>query len=63
MVKFYFIDSKNKLHTRTSKASSCRYNYENVNGEEKLVVRDYFTNKIVSKFNIPWNWRFYRVEI
>lgn len=61
-MKFYFIDNKNKLHVKTSKVGSCRYNYEDVNGEEKFVIRDYFTNKIVSKFRIPWNWRFYRVE-
>lgn len=61
MTKFEFIDHTNKIHTRTSKASSCRFNYENVNGKEMLVVRDYFSNKIVSKFNIPWNWKFLRV--
>lgn len=55
MVRFYFTDWNGKKHTKTStKAEACRYSYEEDN---LLVVRDYFSNKIISKFNVPSTWR------
>ena len=61
-MKFIFRDWKNKEHTKTSKATSCRYAYEYIGGVEKLVVRDYFTNKVVNRFSIPDGWMFIKVE-
>lgn len=61
-MKFIFRDWKNKEHTKTTKATSCRYAYEYVNGVQKLVVRDYFNNKIINKFFIPDGWMCIRVD-
>ena len=61
-MKFIFRDWKNKEHTKTTKATSCRYAYEYIGGVKKLVVRDYFNNKIINKFSIPDGWMCIRVE-
>lgn len=62
MTKFIFKDWEDKIHTKTSKVSSCRYSYEYIGGVKKLVVRDFFTNKIVNRFSIPDCWICIRVE-
>lgn len=55
MVKFYFTDWNGKEHTKTArKAEACTFAYEE---DRVLVVRDYFTGKVVSKLNIPADWR------
>ena len=58
MVTFRFKDWSNKVHTKTSKANCCTYSYEE---DRVLVVRDYFTNKVVSRFNIPCGWSMIQV--
>lgn len=60
MVKFYFKDWFGKEHTKTSKkAGACSYSYEE---DKVLVVRDYFTGKVISKLNIPDGWTMTSVE-
>lgn len=60
MVKFHFVDWNGKAHTKTArKANACSYSYEE---DGLLVVRDYFTGNVVSKLNIPANWRMIDVE-
>ena len=61
-MKFIFRDWKNKEHTKTTKETSCRYAYEYIGEVKKLVVRDYFNNKIINKFSIPDGWMCIRME-
>ena len=61
-ITFKFRDNNGKLHTRTAKCTSCKYAWETQYGVRRFVVRDYFTNAVVSKFDTK-NWSFVSAEV